>query len=198
MSKTVYFDFETGGVEPHHPSIQLAAIVIDDSTGKELAYLEQKIKFAEADCDPEALKINHYRTEDWVDAVSPEQTAARFSAFIGPHRSIQMTSKRTGNPYNVAKLAGYNALTFDLPRLKALFADQFFPCSYQVRDVLQRAMFWFDERPTVAKPKSLKLSVVCDHFGITVDGAHDALVDVRLTAALAKKLRDGYADLPQT
>jgi hypothetical protein len=30
---TVFFDFETGGVLETQPSIQLAAVVVDDATG---------------------------------------------------------------------------------------------------------------------------------------------------------------------
>ncbi len=189
-SKTIVFDLETGGVEPRHPNIQLAAIVIDDATGGELGSFECKIKFNEADADPKALEINHYTPEAWADAVPSDLCVARFTKFIKPHSTIEMMSKRTNKPYYVAKLAGYNALTFDLPRLRQMYGEQFFPCSYMVRDVLQRAMFFFDENADLGcKPDSLKLSKVCEYFGITVDGAHDALVDVRMTAALARKLR---------
>lgn len=194
QSKTIYFDLETGGLEPCHPNIQLAAIVMDDSTGEEIASFEQKIKFSESEADPEALRVNHYSPVAWKDAIAPAGAAQRFAAFIGPHRSIEMVSKRTGEPYSVGKLAGYNALTFDLPRLRRMFGAAFFPCSYHVRDILQRVMFWFDEHPNVSKPDSLKLGTVCEFFKISVDGAHDALVDVRMTAALARRLRTGVAE----
>ena len=36
----------------------------------------------------------------------------------------------------------------------------------------------------------IELGTVCEYFGIAVEGQHDALVDVRLTAALARRLRD--------
>jgi len=190
MSKTIYFDLETGGVEPKHPNIQLAAICIDDATGQEIDKFEKKISFNEADADPEALRINGYTAEAWKDAVPVGAACAKFTRWSEPHRTIEMISKRTGAPYMVGKLAGYNALTFDLPRLKSMFGASFFPFSYLVRDVLQRAMFWFDEHPEVKNPGSLKLTKVCEHFGIAIEGAHDALVDVRMTAALAKRLRE--------
>lgn len=191
MSKTIYFDLETGGVEPRHPNIQIAAICIDDSSGEEIANFECKIKFDESAADPEALKINHYTPAAWTGAVPVAEAMQRFVRFAEPHRSIEMISKRTGAPFMVGKLAGYNAVTFDLPRLKSMFGTQFFPFSYLVRDVLQRAMFWFDEHPEVKNPGSLKLTKVCEFFGIPTDGAHDALADVRLTAALAKRIREG-------
>jgi len=50
-------------------------------------------------------------------------------------------------------------------------------------------MWWFDEHSEAERPKNLKLDTVCEYFSIMKPGAHDALVDVRLTAALARRLR---------
>lgn len=188
---TIVFDTETGGVQPQHPTIQLAAVAIDDATGEELGSFERKLRFSESDADPEALKMNHYDPAVWDGVgVQPITAAKQFADWLRPHCCIEMTSKRTGVPYSVAKLAGYNALTFDLPRLREMFGTQFFPCSYHVRDVLQRAMFWFDEHPEAKRPANLKLSTVCEYFGVPVIDAHDALGDVRMTAALMRKLRE--------
>ena len=186
MSYTIFFDTETGGVLPHQPTIQLAGIVVDDSDWSEKASFECKIKFDEKDADPEALKINHYTPEAWRDAIPGPVAALRFAKFCEPYRSIQMVSKRTGNPYSVGKLAGHNAATFDLPRLRQLFGENFFPFSYHVKDTLQRALWFYEEHPEVKRPESLKLSVLCESFGICVDGAHEALADVRMSAAIAK------------
>ncbi len=180
---TVYFDTETGGVDPTRPTIQLAAVAVNQD-GRECSAFWQNIAFNEADCDPDALKLNHYDREAWVNAVTPAVCAAKFAAWVKKYASVTMTSKRTGRPYTVAQLAGYNALVFDLPRLRALFGAAFFPCSYQVRDVLQRVLFYFDEYPNVPKPENFKLSTVAAHFGIATDGAHDALADARMSASL--------------
>ncbi len=186
---TVYFDLETGGVEPSHPTIQLAAIAVDE-TLTEVGTFESKVKFDEASADPEALRINHYAADAWKNAPTALAVSVRFSTFIRPFSSVQLISKRTGQPYSVARLAGYNAVTFDGPRLKAMFAGSFFPCSYQIRDVMQRAFFHFDESGD-DPPKDYKLTTLCEYFGIPTDGAHDALKDVRLTIALARTLRNG-------
>lgn len=175
---------------PHHPNIQLAAIAVEETNGVELASFECKLQFDEPAADPEALKMNHYSREAWRGALAPHDAVRQLCEFARPHRCIQMTSKRTGEPYQVCRLAGYNALTFDLPRLRSMFDGQFFPFSYHVYDVLQRVLFWFDENPG-PKPESLKLTTVCQWFGISIDGAHDALTDVRLTAALRQRLRSG-------
>lgn len=182
----VTFDFETGGVEPKHPSIQLAAVAWDG--GVELDTFEQKIAFKETDADPAALAMNHYDRAAWVDAKSPAIVAAKFAAWLRPYQTVTLTSKRTGRPYTVARLAGYNAASFDMPRLRELFGTQFLPAEYPVRDVLQRVVFHFDERPEAPKPENLKLTTVAAHFGIEVNGAHDALADARICAQLYRQL----------
>ena len=59
----------------------------------------------------------------FFDFASPGETVAKFSRFLFPHLCIEMVSARTGRPYSVAKMAGYNALTFDWPRLKSLYGQ---------------------------------------------------------------------------
>lgn len=186
---TVYFDLETGGVEMRHPVIQMAAVAVNEAGGERGEFMV-RLQFNEADCDPEALKVNHYDAAAWHDAVTPQRAVVRFSTWLQPFRSVTLTSKRTGRDYTVVKLSGYNALTFDGPRLKALFGDQFTPWSHQIRDVLQRALFWFDEHPEAARPSDMKLTTVAAYFGLSPDGAHDALADARLCAALARVLQE--------
>ncbi len=182
----VYFDFETGGVEPHHPSIQLAAVAWDG--GVELDAFEHKIAFKETDADPAALAMNHYDRAAWVDAKSPAIVAAKFGAWLRPYCQVKKKSK-AGKDYFVARLSGYNAAAFDAPRLRELFGAAFLPAEYPVRDVLQRAVYHFDERPEAPKPESWKLTTVAAHFGIEVNGAHDALADARICAQLYRAIQ---------
>lgn len=189
---TVFFDFETGGIEPKHPSIQLAAVAWDGAV--ELGTFEQKIAFAEAEADPNALAMNHYDRQAWVDAKAPGIVASRFAAWLRPFSTIKKKSK-AGKDYSVARLSGYNAAAFDAPRLRALFGEQFLPAEYPVRDVLQRAVFYFDDRPSVTPPVNMKLTTVCAYFGISNDGAHDALADARMCAELDHKLTHGACNV---
>lgn len=199
MSHTIFFDCETGGLEPKNPTIQIAAIAIDDSDWSEEAVFQCKIQFKESDCEPEALKLNRYDPDVWKkEAVSKASVACRLNEFSKPYRSVQMLSKRTGEPYSVAKLCGHNALLFDLPRLRELYAGAFFPFVYHVKDTLQRALWFYDEHPDLPRPESLKLGVLCAAFGISTDGAHDALTDVRLTVALARAIKEAEHDTPRS
>lgn len=185
---TVFFDFETGGVQDHHPNIQLAAIAVRDESGEELGSFEQKICFNEAEAQPEALKLNGYDPEVWKREARPSDEVARaFSAWLKPFTCVERTGR--SGPYYVARLAGHNAATFDMPRLRRMFEESrlFLPCEFFVRDTLQRALWYFDEGGV--QPKSLKLTELCQHFQIPTDGAHDALTDVRLCIALSRALR---------
>jgi DNA polymerase III epsilon subunit-like protein len=175
---TLYLDTETAGLAPTHPTIQLAAVAVD--AGVELATFDQRIAFDEAAADPQALALNGYTREAWGDAVAPGIAASRFAAWLRPFCALERVSK-AGNPYRIARCAAYNA-GFDMPRVEALFGSQFCPWDRRVRDVLQRVLFWFDEHPHVPPPENFKLTTVAAHFGLSVNGAHDALADARMAA----------------
>ncbi len=188
MITTVYFDLETGGLEPWHPDIQLAAVAIGPDWS-ELASFNEKIQFDESAADPEALKLNHYDKEVWAKtALTIPALVQKFSAFLNGHKALEMVSKRTGQPYSVARLAGFNAATFDGPRIRAIYKNQFLPAHPIPLCVLQRALWWFHEKQE--KPENYKLGTLCKFFGIELSEAHDALADVRATVALARKLQE--------
>jgi DNA polymerase III epsilon subunit-like protein len=224
-SQIVFFDTETGGLKPEHPTIQLAAIAVrpfacaacegsgmaptgdsGDScqacsglgTGDawvELETFERKIAFDQRQADPEALAMNHYTSEAWKDA-QPEAFVVRdFAAFLDRHRSVQLISKRTGKPYRVARLGGHNVVGFDLERIAAMFKRHgtFFAIDFRtVLDTRYGAVWLFEGGAAADAPKgqpeNFKLTGLAEHFGIPTDGAHDALFDVRLSIALARRI----------
>lgn len=191
----VYFDIETGGLEPHHPDIQLAAIAVDensDARWAELETFEMKLEFDVSAADPKALELNHWTAEGWDQAESPIRVVSRFTDFLDRHKSLEMVN-RFGRTYQVARLVGHNAASFDGPRLQALFRrhGRFLPADPRVRCTCQRALWWFDEHPDQPRPENFKLQTLADHFGIPVVMAHEALADVRLTIQLARALREG-------
>ena len=184
---TVYFDLETGGIEAHQPNIQIAAIAVRD--GVEVAAFEHKIRFDDSVADPEALAINHYDAAVWADQAVTSETAVRaFSRFCRDHADLELLSKRTGRPYSVARLAGHNIVSFDIPRLRRMFdesTDSYLPaCWWYPLDTYQRAIWHFAERD-IPTPENYKLSTLAAHFGLDAEGAHDALADVRLSAGVA-------------
>ncbi len=189
MNTTIYFDFETGGVQPHHPNTSLAGIAVAD--GREIENFYHLIQFDQADAEEKALEVNRYDPERWKAEALPEiKVAQKFSEFLSRHRCITLTSQRTGRPYSVARLAGYNSASFDGPRLDAMFDRyQLFPCWRRpTLDVLQLTIDHHDRLGL--NWNSFKLSTVAAALGVQLDGAHDALVDCRMTAAIHSKLRE--------
>lgn len=181
----VFADTETGGLDLADPIIQLAAIAVD-LNWQEVASFNRKIRFDEAAANPEALAINHYDRATWEREAIPEaQVVREFGAFLNSYLTVQLTSKRTGKPYNVARMAAHNA-DFDKPRLNAMFDrhNKFRPWHPIWLCTVQRACFWGYE--TGRKLESLKLTSLCDAMGIPTAGAHDALADVRMSAAILK------------
>lgn len=186
--RIVFFDTETGGITNDAPTIQIAAVAVDK--GKEVGVFECKIQFTENDTDgeKEALEINHYRREDWTNAI-PENIAIRnFANFCKQYADLERTSKK-GGKYYVAMGAGHNVARFDLDRLMALAKkhDVFLPMSFQTLDTLQAAV-WYFVKNSENPPENLKLGTLCKHFGIELTNAHEALADVRGSIALARKL----------
>lgn len=190
--RLVVFDLETGGLDPErHPIIQFAGIALNHRW-EEIDAMEVKIRFNPADCDPQALERNSYNPEIWAREAHPEtQAISRITAFFDSHKTMRKVSKHYGNSYLVARLCGHNAANFDGKFLAAWYKrnNKFCPgACFECLDTLQLAR-WF--RLGVADadgPESLELGVVCRRLGIELIGAHDALADVRATAALARRL----------
>jgi len=182
----VFFDFETGGLMPTSPNIQLAAVAVDDNWA-EIEKYEAKIQFDVTQADPEALRINHFDADTWKQMAIPERDVIiTFTSFLKRHATVAMTSKRTGQKYYVARLAGHNAATFDGPRLTQMYGRNFLPAHPQVLDTIQLAMWHWLGRDD--KPVNLRLESICKHLGVELDNAHDALCDVRGSIAIARSL----------
>lgn len=179
----VIFDFETGGLTDNHPNIQLAAIVVD-ANFKELRSYNALIKFDESTADQKALELNHYDPERWAREAKPERLVINeFASFCSSDANVRMVSKRTGRPYFVARLCGHNAVAFDGPRLFAAARNYeiFMPAHMTILDTVQLAG-WSRHF------SDLKLTTIAQELGIDTAGAHDALTDVRLCAAVARVL----------
>ncbi len=195
MKRVVFFDTETGGLTDQHPTIQIAAVATEAL--REVASFEAKIEFTEGLADPEALKLNHYDPEVWEREAKPEHVVLRdFSGFLSEHATVEMVSKRTGRTYKIARLAGHNVVSFDAPRLSAAYKrlGLFLPAeAYRPLDTLQLAL-WCSIRSDIGAA-SMKLGDLCEAFDIKTEGAHDALSDVRMSVALARRLMDRIAGL---
>lgn len=201
--KVVVFDVETGGTNPAvHPITQFAAIAVNEQW-EEVASVNFLLRFNEADCSPEALEIQGYDRERWErEAVDPLIIRKQVASFFRQHATLQETSK-AGRPYLVARVCGHNASTFDRYFLERLFAFEdrergidrvFLPAAtYRALDTLSLARWVSLARPP--GPKDHKLGSLVEWLGLPAFDAHDALADVRATAAVARgllaRMKDG-------
>ncbi len=184
----IFFDTETDSLESDCQIIQLAAVAVSPDW-TEIEAFERKILFDEERAEPEALRINHYDRDMWLREGKDERVVVTdFSMFLKRHSSLEMVSKRTGNPYLVARLAGHNAATFDGPRLRAMFGrhNAFLPAHPISMDTLQRAIWYLHERQIAID--SLRLESLCKHFGVDLPDSHDALADARAAAQIARAM----------
>jgi len=115
--RIVFFDLETGGLDPtRHPIIQIAAVVVDDDW-REIETFQSLIQFSERAAESAALEINHYDRERWAAEARPWRTVlADFKTLLKRHSTLERRgSKPPHNPYKIAQLAGHNAASFDGP-----------------------------------------------------------------------------------
>jgi DNA polymerase III epsilon subunit-like protein len=178
----VVTDIETGGLELHHPIIQIAAIAT--LKGVEVDSFECKIEFDPEECEAEALTINHYSPEAWLDAIPMKEAISRLAIFYKKYAQTTRKSKK-GWKYQVAIGAGYNS-HFDTDRLfyRARGLGIFLPVDPRFLDVMQLALWKLHLT-------GYKLTDIATHFSIPTDNAHDALADVRLTLACMNRLTAG-------
>lgn len=199
--KLVFFDLETGGLDPSkHAVIQIAAVAcVVARRGKvelvQAGEFESKLLFDLEAAEEQALNVNSFNQATWADEAKMPSVACRdFSQFLKRHATNRQISKRTQRPYYVANLAGYNGATFDKPFLWKLYSrqrDSFVPGHPQVFDVLQLAKWTaFSSLGDAPLPANFKLETVAKWLGLDVgDGqTHDALDDVRLLVDVTERL----------
>jgi len=203
MSLITYFDFETDDNKPESCNgIQFAAAAFKSPpVGETLSLnhhnmilqdeIELKIEFDVEKANPESLEVNHFDQEVWeAEAMSEREAVTQIYRFLNRYKTVKQISKR-GRPYYVARIAGHNAAGFDFTVLLRMFRkyDEFLPVSFDVLDTWRLASWlkYCDMLP--GEPKNLKLSTLCELFGIPID-AHDALGDVRANAELGFQMTE--------
>jgi DNA polymerase III epsilon subunit-like protein len=188
--RLVFFDLETGGLDPkRHPIIQIAAIAVDSGL-EVLEAFEAKIQFDKKKASARSLRKNHYNPGVWArEAREPREIAADFSDFLRRHATVPAVSGK-GESYRLAQLVAHNA-AFDGPFLFAWFAtlNQFLPARRQVLCTLQLAL-WYFVLTREAPPANHQLATLCAHFCIPFHAAsaHEALADAAATVGLFRAL----------
>lgn len=202
-NKICVFDFETDGTNPEICSpVQLAAVMIDPIKLEIIPNSEFNIHFK-----PEAIQKDpsYEYTTDVVDFHAkvagcskadimekwrgyPDQ-AHSWKMFVEYLDKYHSRSSRKSQ-FSAPIAAGYNIYRFDLPIINRLSqkygninkedkTDLFYP--RDVIDILNLVFYWFEQNKDL---KSYTLDSLRDYLGISKEGAHDALKDIRDSAEI--------------
>lgn len=192
----IVYDFETGGLKAGwHEAIQIAGKAYNGRTLEPYPEGEfcslMKPEHPER-LDDGALKVNGKTREELAKA--PDQKAAWLSFVEWVNR---FNLKR--NTFGAPIAAGYNIRNFDSAFVnvlnkkhgpkkdKTLLFNTY--RDYDLKDDLFRWFRWNEELVNE------KLDTVRAYFGLSLEGAHDALVDVRQTGELMVRFLSLYRTL---
>jgi DNA polymerase III epsilon subunit-like protein len=189
MTRIVFYDLETSGLDRgRHEIIQIGAVAVDRNF-REMGRFERKLKFNRERASPEALNLNSFDEGLWQRDAIPQEAALRnFCDFLREHADVELISKK-GKPYRVALGAGHNVRGFDQDWIRRACKSYglFLPMAYRPLDTRELAEWWQWQ----AQPQGLadlKLTTLCAYLGIEIEGAHDALADAVASAGLASSL----------
>lgn len=215
-NKICVFDFETDGSDPSVCSpVQIAAVMIDPLQLEVIDGSEFNAHFK-----PEVLENNdNYKyttdildfhakvkgcsTDDvlksWYAYPKQEHTWKMFTNYLEKYHS--RSSKKS--QFSAPIAAGYNINRFDLHIVERLSqkygnlnkekrTDLFYP--RDVVDAMNLVFYWFENNNDL---KSYTLDNLRDYLGISKAGAHDALKDVRDTAAIIIRFLKLHRNLGQ-
>lgn len=215
-NKICVFDFETDGSNPQICSpVQIAAVMVDPLQLEIIEGSEFNINFK-----PEVLEGNDnykYETDildfhskvkgcsqdevlkSWYNYPKQELSWKMFVNYLDKYHS--RSSKKS--QFSAPIAAGYNIYRFDLHIIERLSVKYdnlnkekktslFYP--RDTIDVMNLMFYWFEHNNEL---KSYTLDSVRDYFGISKQGAHDALKDVKDTAELMIRFLKLHRNLSQ-
>jgi DNA polymerase III epsilon subunit-like protein len=202
-NKICVFDFETDGTNPELCSpVQLAAVMIDPIKLEVIPNSEFNINFKpetiEKDPDYEYTtdvvdfhaKVAGCSKADimdrWRQYPNQSQSWKMFVDYLSKYHSRSSRKSQFSAPI----AAGYNIYRFDLPIINRLSqkygntnkegkTDLFYP--RDVIDILNLVFYWFEQNSDL---KSYTLDSLRDYLGISKEGAHDAIKDIRDSAEI--------------
>jgi hypothetical protein len=203
-NKICVFDFETDGINTDECSpVQIAAIIVDpynlsivkDSefnimVKPEKLELDKDYTYKDSDILDFHAKVRSSTPEkileSWQNAISQQQAWSMFSKYL----EIYHLNRSKKSMFSAPVASGYNILRFDMKiveRFSRKFGyvnsengtSLFYP--RDTLDMMNLLFYWFESNNDM---KSLSLDNIRDYMGITKEGAHDALKDVRDSAEL--------------
>jgi len=192
------FDFETDDTDPKTcEPVQLAGLMLSPQTLEIMEGSEFCIDMRPSDIDDEDYFTKHTSTINFHAKnyeTTPENIYKKWKASIEQSTAwnqwIEYLSKWNKNQSNktiwTAPIrAGHNIRNFDIPIMDRLCTKYkhvqktgeqkiFYP--RDVVDIKELAFYWFEHLP---EPKAYNMRDLRIYFGLSTEGSHDALVDIR-------------------
>lgn len=204
FQKICVFDFETDGSNPDKCSpVQIAAVIVDPikleivkdsefNINLKPSALEdnQEYDYGDSDVLDFHAKVRGCAKEQILDSWKMYQKQDQGWKMFVSYLDMYHTRSDKKSCFTAPIAAGYNINRFDLrivDRLSVKFnnlnkegrTSLFYP--RDVLDLMNIMFYWFENSQDL---KSYALDNVREYFGISKDGAHDALKDVQDTANL--------------
>ena len=215
-NKICVFDLETDGSDPSVCSpVQIAAIMIDPikleiikdsefniNIKPEVMEKDENYQYTTDILDFHA-KVKGCSKDDvykmWQEYPKQDQSWKMFTSYLEQYHT--RSSKKS--QFSAPIAAGYNINRFDLPiihRLSDKFgnvnkegrSDIFYP--RDVLDIINVVFYWFENNNDL---KNYTLDALRDYMGISKEGAHDALKDVRDSADILIRFMKLHRNLSQ-
>lgn len=127
--------------------------------------------------------------DTWKNAPAQKQVFSDFQTYLLKYNTNQSRRSKWTAPIR----AGHNIERFDniiMDRLCDLYdataknGEQKIFHPRDIVDIMKLAFLWFESLPS---PKNYNMGELRDFFGMSQDGAHDALVDIRDEALMIQK-----------
>ena len=184
--KTLYFDFETTGLNPMvHAPIQFAGII--DVDGKIVDEFEYFASPGAMEVDNKALEVNGRTLKEILAWPSQDALHDALCSKFGHHvDKFNSDDRLTPCAFN-----GWFDYTF-MSELFRRAGDKYFGSwtNHRLLDPLPVARFLV-HAGVLPPPRNFKQTTLCETFGISTANAHDALADVRMLRSLMMLLSDG-------
>ena len=139
---------------------------------------------------PRALEVNGYTEEAWADALTMKEALEQITLFVHtfvhdtwPVKSMTLEEYSPGG--HGPLVAGQN-VGFDIRFLKKAFKDAGMEYPFHYHNLDTQVLSYEHLKPL--GQRSISLGAVCTTLGISNDGAHTALADVRRSRAVWQKL----------
>lgn len=202
--KICVFDFETDGSDPDKCSpVQLACVIVDPIKLEIVPNSEFNVNFK-----PEVMEdnIDYIYDTDIIDFHAKVKSCSKdavysewrkypsqevsWKSFVSYLDKYHCSGRKKKSIFSAPIAAGYNINRFDLRIINRLSikyknieakentSSLFYP--RDVIDLMNLVFYWFENTDL----KSYSLDSMRDYFGISKDGGHDAIKDVKDTANL--------------